>query len=410
MLTTSRAIDDRGDRAQRSGSGPCRRDQTRCESEAMQQRRPVMLVGPGRLGLARGPRRQRRAAGAARRSSTGCGRACPHALLHTSGKDVGLPDGQMGNSEVGHLNIGAGRVVMQDLPRIGDAIASGEIERAPALADLIARLQAERRHLPPIGPGVARRRAFAPGPRRGAGEDPRRRRRADRRACLHRRPRHAAAIGRRRYRAPRRGAAARRSRSRRSSGRYYAMDRDKRWERVAKAYDAIVEAEGPRFPDARAVDRRRLCARSQRRVRRAGGRSATIAACATATACCASISAPTACARSSPPCSIRHFAGFPRQRVVRFAAAAGMTQYSDAARRAAADDLPAADAGERPGRGRRRRPAARSCAWPRPRNIRTSPISSTAAARSPIRARTASWCRRRRSRPTTCSPRCRRRN
>ena len=44
----------------------------------------------------------------------------------------------MGNSEVGHLNIGAGRVVMQDLPRIGEAIACGEIERQPALQDLIA--------------------------------------------------------------------------------------------------------------------------------------------------------------------------------------------------------------------------------------------------------------------------------
>ena len=45
-------------------------------------------------------------------------------------------------------------------------------------------------------------------------------------------------------------------------GRYYAMDRDKRWERVAKAYDAIVEGEGPRFPDAARRDRGRLCARS----------------------------------------------------------------------------------------------------------------------------------------------------
>ncbi len=47
--------------------------------------------------------------------------SCPHALLHTSGRDVGLPPGQMGNSEVGHLNIGAGRVVRQELVRIGDA-------------------------------------------------------------------------------------------------------------------------------------------------------------------------------------------------------------------------------------------------------------------------------------------------
>src|SRR5262249_3433891 len=64
------------------------------------------------------------------------------AFLRTSGKDVGLPDGQMGNSEVGHLNIGAGRVVMQDLPRITDAIASGEIKHAAALTEFIARLKA----------------------------------------------------------------------------------------------------------------------------------------------------------------------------------------------------------------------------------------------------------------------------
>ena len=68
--------------------------------------------------------------------------AGPHGFLHTSGHDVGLPDGQMGNSEVGHLNIGAGRVVMQDLPRIRNAIASGEIARAPALIDLIGKLKA----------------------------------------------------------------------------------------------------------------------------------------------------------------------------------------------------------------------------------------------------------------------------
>ncbi len=67
--------------------------------------------------------------------------SCPHALLHTSGRDVGLPDGQMGNSEVGHLNIGAGRVVMQDLPRIGAAIADRSIERQGALQTLIERLK-----------------------------------------------------------------------------------------------------------------------------------------------------------------------------------------------------------------------------------------------------------------------------
>ena len=51
----------------------------------------------------------------------------PHALLRTSGLDVGLPPGQMGNSEVGHLNLGAGRVVMQDLPRIDAAVADGSL-------------------------------------------------------------------------------------------------------------------------------------------------------------------------------------------------------------------------------------------------------------------------------------------
>src|SRR6187397_3681117 len=66
---------------------------------------------------------------------------CPHAFLRTSGQEVGLPPGQMGNSEVGHLNIGAGRVVMQDLPRIGDAIASGEIKSTPALTGLINKLK-----------------------------------------------------------------------------------------------------------------------------------------------------------------------------------------------------------------------------------------------------------------------------
>ena len=59
---------------------------------------------------------------------------CPHAFLHTSGRDVGLPDGQMGNSEVGHLNIGAGRVVMQELPRIGSAVEDGSLAKRAGAA------------------------------------------------------------------------------------------------------------------------------------------------------------------------------------------------------------------------------------------------------------------------------------
>src|SRR5579875_1523923 len=61
----------------------------------------------------------------------------PHAQLQASEHFVGLPDGQMGNSEVGHMNIGAGRIVMQDLPRIGAAIADGSLARSPALLSLI---------------------------------------------------------------------------------------------------------------------------------------------------------------------------------------------------------------------------------------------------------------------------------
>ena len=64
----------------------------------------------------------------------------PRGFLHTSGHDVGLPDGQMGNSEVGHMNIGAGRIVAQDLPRIDVAIEDGSFATRPALVDLIAKL------------------------------------------------------------------------------------------------------------------------------------------------------------------------------------------------------------------------------------------------------------------------------
>src|SRR5205807_10222645 len=69
----------------------------------------------------------------------------PHTKLATCGRAVGLPDGQMGNSEVGHLNLGAGAVVRQDLVRIDDAIASGELAASPALQAALA--DAPRVHL-----------------------------------------------------------------------------------------------------------------------------------------------------------------------------------------------------------------------------------------------------------------------
>ena len=217
----------------------------------MQRRRPVMLVILDGWGWRDDPRdnaiRQAKTPNFDRLWQTG-----PHGFLHTSGKDVGLPDGQMGNSEVGHLNIGAGRVVIQDLPRIGKAIASGEIERAPALVTLIEKLKASGGACHLIGlvsPGgvhshqdhaVALAKildqakipvwmhAITDGrdtPPQSAGDDIKRLI-----AALPRSTRMASVCG-----------------------RYYAMDRDKRWERVEKAYKAMVDADAPRFADAPAV-------------------------------------------------------------------------------------------------------------------------------------------------------------
>src|SRR5882757_5546573 len=68
----------------------------------------------------------------------------PHALLEASEEWVGLPAGQIGNSEVGHMNLGAGRVVMQDLPRIDLAIQDGSLAQKPELAEFIAKLKASK--------------------------------------------------------------------------------------------------------------------------------------------------------------------------------------------------------------------------------------------------------------------------
>src|SRR3954463_16611138 len=68
-------------------------------------------------------------------------RSCPRALLQASGLAVGLPEGQMGNSEVGHLNLGAGRVVPQDLVRISQSIQSGEFYQLEPLVQLCAGLR-----------------------------------------------------------------------------------------------------------------------------------------------------------------------------------------------------------------------------------------------------------------------------
>jgi 2,3-bisphosphoglycerate-independent phosphoglycerate mutase len=292
----------------------------------MQERGPVMLVVLDGWGW-----REEAADNAIRQARTKTfdrlWATCPHAFLRTSGKDVGLPPGQMGNSEVGHLNIGAGRLVLQDLPRINDAVADGEIARATALRRLIERIQQSGGTCHLIGlvsPGgvhshqehaVALARilaqanvptlihAFTDGrdtPPRSAGEDI-----ARLSAALPPSVRVATV-----------------------SGRYYAMDRDKRWERVAKAYGAIAQAEGPHFPDAGAVIADAYAhdvsdefvvpavVGDYRGMRDGDGVLCFNFRADRVREILAALLDPT-------------FAGFARPRSIRFAAAAGMTQYSE---------------------------------------------------------------------------------
>ncbi len=175
-------------------------------------------------------------------------RAEPHALVDASEGEVGLPAGQMGNSEVGHMNLGAGRVVMQDLPRIDAAIADGSFAANPVLQEAIARLKASGGTAHVMGllsPGgvhshqdqmavLAEILAEAGVP-----------------VCVHAfldgrdtPPRSALDFLKAfQARAPRAAIAT-------VTGRYYAMDRDKRWPRVEKAFRALVRAEGEGAGDA----------------------------------------------------------------------------------------------------------------------------------------------------------------
>jgi 2,3-bisphosphoglycerate-independent phosphoglycerate mutase len=175
----------------------------------------------------------------------------PRALLKTSGTDVGLPEGQMGNSEVGHQNIGAGRVVLQDLPRINAAIADGALARNPALDRFVAALEASGGSCHLLGllsPGgvhshadhmaaLARLLASRGVPVRMHGF-------LDGRDTPPRSGRDFVA----RFQAtiadcPDTSLAS-------LAGRYYAMDRDQRWERVAEAYSMLVATAGARADDA----------------------------------------------------------------------------------------------------------------------------------------------------------------
>lgn len=76
---------------------------------------------------------------------------CPHALLHASGLPVGLPDGQMGNSEVGHMHIGAGRIIQQDFTRINESIRTNEFSKNPIFKKMLHSLQKNNKSLHIMG-------------------------------------------------------------------------------------------------------------------------------------------------------------------------------------------------------------------------------------------------------------------
>jgi 2,3-bisphosphoglycerate-independent phosphoglycerate mutase len=173
----------------------------------------------------------------------------PHSLIRTSGPDVGLPPGQMGNSEVGHLNFGAGRIAMMDISRIDNAVHDGTIGNNPVIGKVIgdAKKKGGRLHLFGLlsdggvhsmnthlyalvdaahGAGVpVVVHAFLDGRDVQPGTAPGYVR------ALEERLAGKGVIGT-------------------VGGRYWGMDRDNRWERVEKAYRAIVSADAPRAASA----------------------------------------------------------------------------------------------------------------------------------------------------------------
>lgn len=179
----------------------------------------------------------------------------PNTVLACSGEAVGLPEGQMGNSEVGHLNIGAGRVVYQELTRISKAIRDGDFFANPVLGEVTAAVKKSGAALHLMGlvsdGGVhshlthlyallelARRsgleRVYIHAYLDGRDVPP-----SSALEYIDALEAKAAEIGVGRIATV--------------SGRYWAMDRDKRWDRVEKAYAALVRGEGERAPTARAA-------------------------------------------------------------------------------------------------------------------------------------------------------------
>ena len=176
----------------------------------------------------------------------------PTALLTTCGEAVGLPAGQMGNSEVGHMNLGAGRIVFQDLTRIDLAIAEGKLETNTAVMTLVDSCTTRDRSLHLVGllsdGGVHSHQRHLEALIRLAA------RRRVRRVLIH-------ALLDGRDTAPTSGveylAALGRTcdevgvgRVATVCGRYYAMDRDRRWDRTRRAYEAMTRGAGQRGPDA----------------------------------------------------------------------------------------------------------------------------------------------------------------
>jgi 2,3-bisphosphoglycerate-independent phosphoglycerate mutase len=168
--------------------------------------------------------------------------AYPHTLIHTSGKAVGLPEGQMGNSEVGHLNIGAGRVVPQELVRISDAVEDGSLLSNAALLKLYHSLHQTKGKLHLVGlcsdGGVHSHLTHLFGLIEMAKDQ------SISEVCLH-------VITDGRDTPPTSGRGyvqqiedyltqAGVGRIVTISGRYYSMDRDKRWDRVQRAYDLMT--------------------------------------------------------------------------------------------------------------------------------------------------------------------------
>ncbi|MBS0125864.1 2,3-bisphosphoglycerate-independent phosphoglycerate mutase [Thetidibacter halocola] len=174
---------------------------------------------------------------------------CPNATLITYGPDVGLPKGQMGNSEVGHMNIGAGRVVAMDLGQIDLAIEDGSFFENAAILDFADRVKAAggRAHLMGVVSdggvhGHIQHIKAAVKLLTGRGVP----------VIVHAITdgRDVAPTSAESFVADLAGSLPEAARIGTVIGRYYAMDRDNRWERVQQAYDAMILGKGAQAPDA----------------------------------------------------------------------------------------------------------------------------------------------------------------